>query len=428
VILKRINGEALDRGQTLLQQGVVDGELLILDVIDAEVTLTPVVENASSAIVQLLANKRTRVDERTAVLFASLAAGIGVVLGIALLLNAWKLNLARGQDWNIWPAAAAAALTVILLATGTIVWSRRQELAVANSLWLSTLVAAPAAAVMGTPGQPGVWHAVFGFSTVAVLAAVLWRLAPAPRGLLAFVTLTGAAFVGFSLIRAAGVNMTYLWVGAMSLALLVLKVSESLAGRLAGVPMPEFPTVTGKNTFAAAEDMAAEALAAAEQSGTPTMDELRRVSYAANTYLTAVVASTAVFFILGSFKVVTPGQGRWWLATAFVLILAAIAVLGGRAFADRVQAIIVVATGLVMTAGLAITYALASANSWMNLVFAGVLVILGASGLILAATVPKRTFSPLFRKLVEWLEYALIALVPPATVWLLNLYYLARNR
>jgi hypothetical protein len=32
-----------------------------------------------------------------------------------------------------------------------------------------------------------------------------------------------------------------------------------------------------------------------------------------------------------------------------------------------------------------------------------------------------------FRKAVEWLEYGLIVLVPPAAFWLLNLYYLARN-
>jgi type VII secretion integral membrane protein EccD len=426
--LSWINGAPLDRGQTLAQQSVVDGDVLILEVTDTDVTFTPVVENASSAIAKLLSDKGSTVQAETAVLFATIAAAAGVVVALALLLNAWRLNLGSGQDWNLWPAAAAGGLSVALLATGAIVWWRRRAQVVAQGLWLSALLAAPAAAVMAVPGHPTAWHAVFGFATAAVGAAVLWRLTPGADGVLAWVTITATAFLVLTVIHAAGgVSMTHLWVGALAVALLVLCKSEGLAGRIARIPMPPFPTVTGKFVFDDADEIAAEAVAAAEHDGTPSVAELGRGAVTANTYLTALVAATSVFFVLGGVGAVIPGHGRWWLATVYVLILGTILVLQGRAYADRVQAIIVVATGLVMTTALAVKYALSSHDPPMSFIIAGAVLVLGAAGLIVAATVPTRVFSPLFRKVVEWLDYALKVLVPPLALWLLNLYYLARN-
>ncbi|MBV8346728.1 MAG: type VII secretion integral membrane protein EccD, partial [Mycolicibacterium sp.] len=196
----------------------------------------------------------------------------------------------------------------------------------------------------------------------------------------------------------------------------------------AGIPVPPFPTVTGKLLFDNAEDIAAEALAAAEHEGTPSNAELNRGARAANAYLTSLVAATSIVFMLGAWEAVTmPGHGRWWLSTAYVLILAATLVLGGRAFADRLQAIIVVATALVMTALVIVKYALWWHSPSMCLAAGGAGLALGVAGLVIAAVVPRHVFSPLFRKLVEWLEYVLIVSVPVICVWLLNLYYLARN-
>jgi len=428
VTLSRLNGAALQRDQSLAQQSVKSGELLVLEVLDAGVTLTPVVENASSAIAKVLAATHPEVTERVAVRFAATAMAAGVLVAVGLALSAWRLDLAAGNTWDLWPSVTLAGLAVVLLAAGSVAWWRRRELAVANALWLSSLAAAPAAAVMAAPGHPGAWHAVFGLTTAVVVASVLWRLTPAPRGLLAWVTVTAAGFAVMALIRAAGVSMTYLWVAALAFALLVLKKSDGLAGRMARIPPPKFPTITGKFVFDDAEDIAAEALAAAEHDGTPSVAELARGAHRANTYLTGLVASTAVFFVLGAWgAVMLPGHGRWWLSTAYVLVLAAVLVLGGRAFADRVQACIVVASALVMTALVVVKYALWWHSPPVCLGAAGAVLALGVAGLVLAAVVPHHVFSPVFRKAVEWLENTLIVLVPPMAFWLLNLYYLARN-
>jgi type VII secretion integral membrane protein EccD len=222
------------------------------------------------------------------------------------------------------------------------------------------------------------------------------------------------------------VRMEYLWVGVLAVALAVLTNAQGFAGRMAGIPLPPFPTITGKILFDDADDIAAEALAAAEHSGTPSVAELVEGAAAANTYLTALVASTSVFFVTGAVAVVTPGQGRWWLQLVFVAALATILLLRGRAFTDRTQAVIVVATALVMPTAVAVKYALAEHNPVLSLVVAAGVLALGVSALVIAAVVPAHVFSPIFRKAVEWLEYALVVAVLPIALWLCNVYYLAR--
>ena len=430
VTLARVDGRPLDRGQSLAEQSVINGDVLTLSVEDAQVALTPVTENASSAIAKFLASTHLEVTETVAARFATIASGVGAVVAIVLALGAWRINLAAGRGWDLWPAGALAALTLTLLTAGFISWWRSPDLLAANVLWFAGLLAAPAAAVTAVPGRPGAWHAVLGLVSVAVLGTAVWKLTPAPRGVLSWIVVTASGLGALALTRAVfAPDMFYLWVAAIAVALLVLKKSETLAGRLAGVPVPPFPTVTGKFVFDDADDIAAEALAAAEHSGAPSVTELTRSAQAANAYLTGLVAATAVFFVAGAWgAVIMPGAGRWWLSAGYVLMVAAILVLGGRAFADRTQACIIVAAALTMPVVVAVKYALWWRSPAAYLAAGAAVLTLGVVGVVLAAVVPRHVFSPPFRKAVEWLEYALIVLVPPCALWLCNLYYLIRNR
>jgi type VII secretion integral membrane protein EccD len=428
VSLTRINGETLDRSQTLAQQAVLDGELLVLEVRDAEVPFTPIVENASSLAAMSNAERFAAVTPATAVAFASVAAAVATVVVTVLVGNVWRLQRAAGQDWNLIPAVVEAAVAVLLLAAGWVIWWRRRDTVVASALWLSALLAAPAAAFLATPGPVGAAHVAYTAVTAAVVSVVLWQLTPVPRGLVAFVTLVGASVAALAFLRLLlSIEMRYLWVGALAAALFVLTNASSFAGRMAGIPLPPFPTVTGKLVFDKADDIAAEALTAAERQGTPSVSSLVEGAAAANTYLTALVAATSVFFVAGAIGAVTPFEGRWWLATVLVGILAIILVLRGRAFTDRAQAVIVVATGLTMATAVAVKFALSSQQTVLSLAVAGGVALLAASALTIAATVPARVFSPTFRKAVEWAEYGLVVSVLPIALWLCNIYHLARN-
>jgi ESX secretion system protein EccD len=427
VSLARINGETLDRGQTLAQQGVIDGDLLVLEVTDSEVGFTPVVESASSAVALANAKRFSAVTERTAMVFAAATTAATTLVALVVIGDVWRLNVASGNDWNLLPAVLAAGLAVLLLSAAWLIWWLRGEATVACALWLSALLATPAAAAMATPGRAGSAHLLWAAVTVTVLAVLLWRLTPVPRGLMAWVTLTGSATALLALVRLLwSVPTEYLWVGVLAAGLVVLTNAQGFAGRMAGIPLPPFPTVTGKVLFDDADDIAAEALAAAEHSGTPSVAVLVDGAGAANTYLTALVTFASMFFVTGAVVVITPGQGRWWLQLVFVSALAALLVLRGRAFTDRTQAVIVVATGLLMPTAAAVKYALAEHNTILSLVVAAGVLALGVSALMIAAVVPAHVFSPVFRKIVEWAEYALVVAVLPMALWLCNVYYLAR--
>ncbi|WP_260758422.1 hypothetical protein [Mycobacterium sp. SMC-8] len=86
-----------------------------------------------------------------------------------------------------------------------------------------------------------------------------------------------------------GVSLQNLSVAVLAVNLFVLTGAPKLATRMAGIPIPPFPTVTGKDTFADADAIAAEALVAAGHQGTPTVEQLRRSAEAKNIYLTALL-------------------------------------------------------------------------------------------------------------------------------------------
>ena len=427
VTLTFIDGRPLDRTQSLAQQGVSDGDLLVLEVADTDIEFTPIIEAPSTAVAVLGARRFTAVTEQTARVFAAIALAGMTLLTTGLLALVWWRGVQADAGWNVAPAVITAVLGLVLLGSGGLVWWRRADAVMANALWLSGAAILPAAAMMAVPGHPGEWHALFGAATALTVAAVLWRLAAGPRGVLAWVTMTTGAALAMSLLYVLGIALFYVWVVALAVALWTMVNSATFAGWMARIPVPPFPTVTGKDAFTDADHMAHEALIAAEHSGTPSVAELTRGADAANTYLTAMLASTAVFFIGGAVGVGWPGRERWWLATLYVLIIAAILVFRGRAFAYRVQAIIVVATGLVMLAVTVSKYALAWDSAAVGYWTAGITMAFGVLALVIAAAVPARVFSPVFRKLVEWFEYVLIVLVPPIAVWLCNLFYLARN-
>lgn len=427
--LTLINGRPLDRNQTLAQQGVFDGDLLVMEVSDAEIEFTPVIESPASAVAVLNKARRSVVTEHTAAVMAGVVASISVAVVTALLALAWWRNLQDGQDWNLVPALSAVGLGLALLLSGSLVWWRQHNRVNATAMWMpGALIACPAAAVMAAPGAPGAWHLMFSAVVAAVLAAVLWRVAPVPRGVVATVTIVGAGVAVLALIHAwLGVTLQNLAVAVLVVSLFVLTGAPKLAARMAGIPVPPFPTVTGKDTFEDADVIAKEALMAAEHQGTPSIEELRRGAEDSGVYLTALLASVSVFFVGATIWALNPGQGRWWLATVYLGVLATILILRGRAFAERGQAIIVVSTGLSMVMITAVKYALAGEGTTIVYLAAASVLALGVAAMVAVAVVPTRVFSPGFRKVIEWMEYLLIVSVPPLAIWLLNLIYLARN-
>lgn len=97
--------------------------------------------------------------------------------------------------------------------------------------------------------------------------------------------------------------------------------------------------------------------------------------------MSALLIAVAIVFVGASVFVVEPGQGRWWLATVFVGLLATVLLLRGRAFAARGQAITVVAAAVLMVMVTTVKYALAWPNPVAAYAAAAVIIALGIAGM-----------------------------------------------
>lgn len=189
--LTLIDGRPLDRTQSLAQQAVADGDLLILSVIDPEVEFTLIVEAPSSAVAVLNRARYATVTEAT----TRMVAGRSVPPRCSPRWRCWRCRGGGAPrpartgtwcpPWCVWCSPRACC-------PGILVRWRRRDRVTATALWLPALVALTGAAVMGLPGRPGTWHVMCSPRVVLTAAAVLWRLSRAPKGVLAAVAITAS--------------------------------------------------------------------------------------------------------------------------------------------------------------------------------------------------------------------------------------------
>jgi type VII secretion integral membrane protein EccD len=139
--------------------------------------------------------------------------------------------------------------------------------------------------------------------------------------------------------------------------------------------------------------------------------------------LTGVLLGVAALAGPASWVAVTPHGEREWAQLVVLGAVAAILVLRARAFRDRRHAIILVVVAVAALLGAAAKYGLSAApnDTAMTLIAAGVAIGIAALGLAAATVVPPRVFSPPVRKIVEYTEYILLALVVPFAAWALGI-------
>jgi hypothetical protein len=75
-----------------------------------------------------------------------------------------------------------------------------------------------------------------------------------------------------------------------------------------------------------------------------------------------------------------------------------------------------------------VRYSLELSSTAAVCVTAGLAVLIPAAGLTAAVTVPNTIYSPLFRKLFEWVEYLCLMPIFPLALWLMNVYAAIRYR
>lgn len=425
--LIKLDGQPLDREQTLAACGVVTSDLLVLQVTNIEVITAPVVENVSSAVALENQRKHKAVEPEDAQRFAAVTLVVAAVAIGGLLVRAWQLQLASGAPYFV-PGAVAAGLAALLVVSGLLMSWRGP-----GTVSVATLLAAfPLIAVAGftlVPSTAGAAHVLLAAASVFVFALGLWWVGAVPRGVALALVACSAGIGVLAFVRLIWhVPIEYLAVATLALSTWLLHKAKDSAWMLAPLPLPDFPTATGQLAWDSAEDLAEDALVAAETNGTPTREQIVDGAAAANTNLIALVTSYVGFIVASAIVVADPRAGRWAWQLALIAVVTGAMVLGGRMFTGRTQSMLVVAGALAIVAGVGIRYSVESGHSWMSMAVAGAIFGLGVLGLVLVAVVPNRKFSAPVKRVVEMIEYLLLAAIVPLAVYLLNLLTLGINR
>ena len=186
VTLTLIDGRPLDRTQSLAQQGVADGDLLILEITDAEVEFTPIVEAPSSAVAVLNAARYSAVTAETTRVFAGVTGAVTVLVVIGVFL-------------------------VCMVAIG--VWGMRRTTTL-NDFFLGGRAIGP-------------WVSAFAYGTT-YFSAVL------------FIGFAGKLGWGFGLARACGSPLGNALVGSLLAWLVLGRRTRRMTQNLDVMTMPEF--------------------------------------------------------------------------------------------------------------------------------------------------------------------------------------------
>ncbi|BBY52983.1 type VII secretion integral membrane protein EccD [Mycobacterium koreense] len=429
-VLCRVDGTALRSGQSLTEQQIYDGDRLWLRFVEDPEHRSPVVEHISTAVASTLAARFSAINPTTAIQvgIALLTAGVLLVTGI---LGWWRYG---HESWL--PAIYAGVVVVLLLATSTLMLLRADtvlDYRLADTLLVTTLPVLAVAAAAAVPGPVGAAHAALGFGVAGVAALLLLRFTGRRVALyFAVVVLALAVTV------AAVLRMTLL-TGAVTLLTSLLLASvffyhtaASLVRWLAGIRLPVFPSATSQWVFETRPDLPTTVVASPDAApvleGPESIRQVVMHAERARGFLSGLLVALGVLVVATTVGLADPHDERRWLPLLIAALVAGFLLLRGRSFRDRGQAITVTLTAVLVVVGVVVRYIIELQTPAMLSTGVAILLGLPAAGLIAAAVVPNTVYSPLFRKLVEWVEYLCLMPIFPLGLWLMNVYEAIRYR
>lgn len=441
--LSRLAGGPLAVSETLAQQRVHDGEILVLDHRPVP-TPAPLFDDVLQGLTDPDVARSPAWDRDDAVRAAARTTAVVAVAAAAALGRQWW----TGGSVLVPVAAALLAMlgvAAVLALRGTAAPGDAHVAAGGTAVGFTVLAA-------GTVGAaPGGAGALLGALTAgAVLAGVLrgtvFRPAP-PRdagpgvdvpgmtyslaaGYLALtvalsVGAVAAAVAAFTSAPAASVGA-----GAVLAGLLVLTSAPRLAVTAARIPVPPVPApgeeVAAGDLEELDHDLRSRESGVGSAAPLPTPDVLRHRFLASRSWLTGLLSASGAVCVSGSLVSLTgdPDTSRW--AAPMALVLVVVLLLRGLGYADRVHTTVLLASALALTAGVLAGAALTLPSPVGVVVPAAVAI---AAAVIVAATVlPRVELSPASLRAVGTVEAVLVCVVVPLAVGAMGVYALVRQR
>lgn len=425
-----VDGTPLRAAQSLAEQDIFDGDRVWLRFVEDTEHRSQVIEHISTAVSVNLSKRFSSINPTVAIEVGAAMVAVGVLLGSGLL--GWFRY--RHESWL--PAPYALVIAALVCTVALLILNRAQTPQTRRAgdmlLW-SSIGPLAVAAASAPPGPVGSPHAVMGFAVTTVAAMMIVRFTGRRLG-------TGTAIVTVSLIATiASVFRMAFDTGAVTLLTSILLVcvfgyhsAPAMSRWLSGIRLPVFPSATSRWVFEARPDLPTTVTHG--EDGRPTLagpesiqDVVLRAERA-RSFLSGLLVGFGVLTIFSLAGVSDPHTANRWLPLLLVASTAGFLMLRGRSYVDRWQAIILAVTSVLIVGAVLVRYSLVLSSTASISVTAGLAVFLPAAGLTAAATVPNTIYSPLFRKLVEWVEYLCLMPIFPLALWLMNVYAAIRYR
>ncbi|MCW3470369.1 type VII secretion integral membrane protein EccD [Rhodococcus pyridinivorans] len=408
--LARIGRAPLSGALSLDEHGVRDGEILVLE--DAGSPAPPPLFD--DVMYSVAASDRT-----TTPWGAGPSGLIAAVLGpVALAAGCVPLLfLPDGASRLALGAVCAALPLLVLLAAGILARLHDDRRTATALLWCAFPLAATAGALL-VPGEspaPRLVLAAALTGAVAVLAVRATRIGLAPCTAVA--ATAAVVVVTATLASTTELEARALGAGTVVVALLLAGTAPRLAAMLAKLPIPPVPA-----PGAPLEPETPES----SVSGLPSQAELEHRANRARSALTGIVHAVVLLTAGGAWCAAFPLDGDVSVpAVALAVASAVVLVFRGRTYTATAQAAPLVAGGAVLLLGLLVGAAASGAlPPWA--VFASA-TGLACAGFLFGVVAPRRTFTPVQRRIAEIAEYATIATVVPLACWVAGVYAAIRG-
>ncbi|MDT5230779.1 MAG: hypothetical protein QOJ56_601 [Mycobacterium sp.] len=426
-----VDGTPLRATQSLTEQDIYDGDRLWLRYVEDTEQRSQVIEHISTAVSVNLSKRFSAINPTVAIQVGATMVATGVLLASALL--GWF----RYQHDSWVPAPYAAVIAILVVTVALLILGRAksvQDRRAGDILLWSGIAPLAVAAAAAPPGPVGSPHAVMGFAVAGVAAMLIMRFTGRRLG-------TGTAIVTVSLAATiASLARMAFNTGAVTLLTSILLVcvfgyhsAPALSRWLSGIRLPVFPSATSRWVFEARPDLPTTVVHPVG-GGRPTLEGPASIqdvvlrAERARSFLTGLLIGLGVLTVVSLAGVSDPRAQDRWLPLLLVAATAGFLMLRGRSYVDRWQSIILAVTSVLIVGAVIVRYSLVLSSTAAVSVGAGLAVLIPAAGLTAAATVPNTIYSPLFRKLVEWVEYLCLMPIFPLALWLMNVYAAIRYR
>ncbi|SDF66730.1 type VII secretion integral membrane protein EccD [Lentzea fradiae] len=407
--LAKLGDSPLDPARTLASLGVVDGELLQLRRRN-ENPPPPLYDDVVDAIAESDPDSFRPWTKETAQRFGHIAGALSLIAAaVALFLSGPFTDGAGGSG-------LAAAITggvgaIAALATGATI--ARAYSATSTGVLIAACGSLPLAFVAGYHAVPGV-----GFTPKMLLASALLMIFAwggillIGQGITVFIAAaTAGTFVSLAFLVATFVEHPLPGVAAATgaVALGALSLLPRLTLQLAKIPPPVVPTN--------AEDLK-------EDTGFPEYAVIERRTAVAHEYLTGMIIGTGAVAALAA--IVAASADTVW-GPIYGVVVAIVLMMRGRAYANGAQAVALLSTGMLASAGILLGWLLISSEFDRIAFVFGALLLLGALALVLGVVFPGQKFSPPLRRTVDIIEAILIASVVPLALAVMDMYSVFRG-